>query len=45
MARTILAKELHIEPQGIEHQLAHKVPDALDTLKSGANVLPFHRVA
>ena len=31
MARTILAEELHIRPDVIEHQLAHKVPDALGT--------------
>lgn len=29
MARTILAEELHQKPEVIEHQLAHKVPDAL----------------
>lgn len=29
MARTILHEELHIKPEVIEHQLAHKVPDAL----------------
>lgn len=31
MARTILAEELHIRPEVIEHQLAHRVPDALGT--------------
>jgi len=31
MARTILAEELHQKPEVIEHQLAHKVPDALGT--------------
>jgi integrase len=31
MARTILAEELHQKPEVIEHQLAHKVPDALET--------------
>lgn len=31
MARTILHEELHIKPEVIEHQLAHKVPDALGT--------------
>lgn len=31
MARTILAEELHIQPEVIEHQLAHKVPDTLGT--------------
>ena len=29
MARTILAERLHQKPEVIEHQLAHKVPDAL----------------
>ena len=29
MARTILHERLNIEPAIIEHQLAHKVPDAL----------------
>ncbi|MFN5099813.1 MAG: tyrosine-type recombinase/integrase [Burkholderiaceae bacterium] len=28
MARTILAEQLHIKPEVIEHQLAHKVPDS-----------------
>lgn len=31
MARTILAEELNLAPEIIEHQLAHKVPDALGT--------------
>ena len=29
MARTILAEHLHVKPEVIEHQLAHKVADAL----------------
>ncbi len=29
MARTILHEELHFNPEIIEHQLSHKVPDAL----------------
>jgi integrase len=29
MARTLLAEELHFQPEVIEHQLAHAVPDAL----------------
>ncbi len=29
MARTILAEQLHVKPEIIEHQLAHKVPDLL----------------
>lgn len=31
MARTILHQELDIRPEVIEHQLAHRVPDALGT--------------
>lgn len=31
MARTILHQELGIKPEVIEHQLAHRVPDALGT--------------
>jgi integrase len=31
MARTILHEELHFKPEVIEHQLAHRVPDALGT--------------
>lgn len=31
MARTILHEELHTKPEVIEHQLAHKVPDANGT--------------
>ncbi|EUC21483.1 tyrosine-type recombinase/integrase [Paraburkholderia hospita] len=31
MARTILAEQLHIKVEVIEHQLAHKVPDPLGT--------------
>ena len=31
MARTILHEELSFKPEVIEHQLAHKVPDALGT--------------
>lgn len=31
MARTILHEELHVKPEVIEHQLAHRVPDALGT--------------
>ena len=29
MARTLLAERLHFPAEVIEHQLAHKVPDAL----------------
>ena len=31
MARTILAERLNMKPEAIEHQLAHRVPDALGT--------------
>jgi integrase len=31
MARTIIAEELGVAPEAIEHQLAHRVPDALGT--------------
>lgn len=31
MARTLIAEELRFPPEVIEHQLAHKVPDALGT--------------
>lgn len=31
MVRTILHEELHIKPEIIEQQLAHKVPDVLGT--------------
>jgi integrase len=31
MARTILSEQLRIQPEVIEHQLAHRVPDALGT--------------
>ena len=31
MARTLLAEELHVPPEVIEHQLAHAVPDTLGT--------------
>jgi integrase len=31
MARTILHEELHVKPEVIEHQLAHRVSDSLGT--------------
>ena len=31
MARTILAERLRVQPEIIEHQLAHRVPDSLGT--------------
>lgn len=69
MARTILHEHLEFDRDVIEHQLAHRVPDALgnaynrtkfikqrremmqkwsdylDTLRTGAEVLPFPNVA
>ncbi len=44
MARTILAEELHIRPEVIEHQLAHKVPDALGTAYNRTKFLKERRV-
>lgn len=43
MARTILAEELHIKPEVIEHQLAHKVPDALGTAYNRTKFLKERR--
>lgn len=44
MARTILAEELHQKPEVIEHQLAHKVPDALGTAYNRTKFLKERRV-
>lgn len=44
MARTILHEELHIKPEVIEHQLAHKVPDALGTAYNRTKFLKERRV-
>lgn len=43
MARTILHQELHIAPEVIEHQLAHRVPDALGTAYNRTKFLPARR--
>lgn len=43
MARTILHEELHIAPEVIEHQLAHKVPDALGTAYNRTKFLKERR--
>lgn len=43
MARTILAEELHVRPEVIEHQLAHKVPDTLGTAYNRTKFLPERR--
>lgn len=44
MARTILHQELHIKPEVIEHQLAHRVPDALGTAYNRTRFLKERRV-
>jgi len=43
MARTILHEELHVKPEVIEHQLAHKVPDALGTAYNRTRFLKERR--
>ena len=43
MARTILHEELGFAPEVIEHQLAHKVPDALGTAYNRTKFLPQRR--
>ncbi|MGF6409379.1 tyrosine-type recombinase/integrase [Paraburkholderia sp. MM5482-R1] len=43
MARTILHEELHVKPEVIEHQLAHKVPDALGTAYNRTRFLKDRR--
>ncbi|RQR73755.1 MULTISPECIES: phage integrase central domain-containing protein [unclassified Burkholderia] len=43
MARTILHEELHFKPEVIEHQLAHKVPDALGTAYNRTRFLTERR--
>ena len=44
MARTILHEELHQKPEVIEHQLAHKVPDALGTAYNRTKFLRERKV-
>lgn len=44
MARTILHEELRFKPEVIEHQLAHKVPDALGTAYNRTRFLDERRV-
>ena len=39
MARTILHEDLGIKPEAIEHQLAHRVPDALGSAYNRAQFL------
>ncbi|MFQ5510056.1 MAG: tyrosine-type recombinase/integrase [Leptospirillia bacterium] len=43
MARTIIAEELHVKPEVIEHQLAHKVPDILGTAYNRTKFLKERR--
>ena len=43
MARTILHQELGFAPEIIEHQLAHRVPDALGTAYNRTKFLPERR--
>lgn len=43
MARTILHEELHVKPEVIEHQLAHKVPDANGTAYNRTKFLKDRR--
>lgn len=43
MARTILHQELHVKPEVIEHQLAHRVPDALGTAYNRTKFLKERR--
>lgn len=44
MARTILHQELGIAPEVIEHQLAHRVPDALGTAYNRTKFLKERRI-
>ena len=43
MARTLLAEKLHVSPEVIEHQLAHKVPEALGTAYNQTKFLDDRR--
>ncbi|MDR2875427.1 MAG: integrase arm-type DNA-binding domain-containing protein [Methylobacillus sp.] len=43
MARTMLAQELHQQTEVIEHQLAHRVPDALGTAYNRTKFLKERR--
>ena len=44
MARTILHERLNIDPHIIEHQLAHKVPDALGAAYNRTKFLEQRKV-
>jgi len=43
MARTILHEKLDVKPEVIEHQLAHRVPDALGTAYNRTKFLDERR--
>ncbi|KXW58244.1 tyrosine-type recombinase/integrase [Ferrovum myxofaciens] len=43
MARTLLAERLHFAPEVIEHQLAHRVPDALGSAYNRTKFLSDRR--
>jgi hypothetical protein len=43
MARTIIHEDLGIRPEVIEHQLAHRVPDALGTAYNRTKFLKKRR--
>jgi hypothetical protein len=44
MARTLLAERLHFPAEVIEHQLAHRVPDALGTAYNRTKFLADRKV-
>ncbi|ENH6338627.1 integrase arm-type DNA-binding domain-containing protein [Burkholderia vietnamiensis] len=44
MARTILHEEMHVKPEVIEHQLAHRVPDTLGTAYNRTKFLKERRM-
>lgn len=43
MVRTVLHQELGVAPEVIEHQLAHRVPDALGTAYNRAKFIKERR--
>ena len=44
MARTILAERLRVQPEIIEHQLAHRVPDSLGTAYNRTKYLDDRKI-
>jgi hypothetical protein len=44
MARTILAERLKVQPEIIEHQLAHRVPDSLGTAYNRTKYLDDRKI-